>query len=147
MEKSRINKFYQHCHIQSTSWPGIFCLGLPVTRKLLIYGSKSSRESPWRLWNTWWMKRGWETWFSLRKRRVKCRSYYYLQIPSQDCREDARLFLEVHSGRGTENKFEHGKFLLDRDIFFFFLFFLPWKWLILEQLAQRGCRISILEDI
>lgn len=70
MDKSRINKFYQQCHIRSTSWPGIICLGLPVTRKWLTYGSKSSRESPWRLWNTRGMKRGWETWFSLRKRRV-----------------------------------------------------------------------------
>lgn len=53
----------------------------------------------------------------------KCRSYCYLQIPNQDYREEARLFLEVHSGRGTENRLEHGKFLLDTQIFDFFFFY------------------------
>lgn len=36
--------------------------------------------------------------------------------------EKKPLFLEVHSGRDTENKFEHGKFLLDTLIFDFFFF-------------------------
>lgn len=52
----------------------------------------------------------------------KYRSYCYLQIPNQDYRE-ARLFLEVHSGRGTENRFEYGKSLLDTQVFNFFFFF------------------------
>lgn len=53
----------------------------------------------------------------------KYRSYCYLQIPNQDYRE-ARLFLEVHSGRGTENRFEYGKSLLDTQVFNFFFFLL-----------------------
>jgi len=37
-------------------------------------------------------------------------------------REEARLFLEVHSGRGNENKLEHGKFLPNTWIFLNFFF-------------------------
>lgn len=47
----------------------------------------------------------------------KGRSYCCLQTPNSGCRQEARLFLEVHSGKGNENKLEHGKFLLDTQIF------------------------------
>lgn len=95
----------------------------------MTYGSKSSRDSPRRQWNTWWMKRGWETWCSLRKRRVSVDliaiSKYLTKTVEKKPDSSWRCTVE----EAWKQVFEHEKFLLDTQIFGIIFFLLPWKWL------------------